>query len=132
MTAIPASFGSGGSGLAPGSQPIDLATTLRDMADDLAAKLPPVPAWDTGVAVSSNAATLASAGYVVAIHVTAGSVTGVISVLSTGTPATKQCTVTYAASGVPTLTFAAGDAVTAISVLQIKQTASYTVKTTKA
>ena len=132
MSAIPTDFGSGGKGLAPnGAQGTpDIATALREVAADLAAASIPIPAWDTGVAVSSHTATLASAGPVIAIHVTAGGVTGIISQISTGTPATKQCTVTYAATGIPTVTFAAGDAVTAISVLQLKRTASYVIKTT--
>lgn len=37
MAAIPATFGTGGSGLTPGgSNEVNLATILRDIADDLA------------------------------------------------------------------------------------------------
>jgi hypothetical protein len=134
MSAIPTNFGQGGANLSPqdAQGAPSLVTVLREVADDLAAVGVPVPAWDAGVAVSANAVTLPTAGHVIAVHVTAAGVTGIVNQLSTGVPATKQVTITYAASGVPTLTFAAGDAVTAISVLQLKRTASYVIKTTKA
>lgn len=77
------------------------------------------PAWTTGIAVTSDAATLASAGYVVAVFATAGSVTGVKTIQPTGTPGTGEVTVTYAA-GVATLTFNDGtDDVTETSALVI-------------
>lgn len=76
------------------------------------------PAWTTGVTVTTNAATLASAGYVVGVDATTGTTTGGMILQSTGTPASGFVTVTYS-SGVATITFAAGDAVTEASVAVI-------------
>lgn len=81
----------------------------------------PVPTLVTGQAVSSNAATLPSAGYVQQVQATAGTTVGVKTIILSGTPATGQVAVTYSAGGVPTLTFATADAVTACEYVQITQ-----------
>jgi hypothetical protein len=131
-SAIKTDFGSGGANLTPGGagEPT-LANALRDAADDFSdVNAGTAPAWTTGITVTTNVAVLAAASWVLAVHATTGTVTGIINILSTGTPATKQCTITYAA-GVATLTFAAGDAVTAIAVLQLPKTRGATVRLTK-
>lgn len=90
---------------AVGGGTIDLETRTQDAGDATD------PGYLTAQAVASNAHTAASAGWVTFVEATAGSTTGVFSILRTGTPNTTEVTVTYT-SGVPTLTFAAGDAVT--------------------
>ena len=55
---------------------------------------------------------VAQYGIVLGVRAVAGSVTGPFSIIETGTPSTTQVKVTYSATGQPTLTFAAGDAVT--------------------
>ncbi len=74
------------------------------------------PAWTTAAAVTDDVLALTAAGLILAVDVTAGDTTGPMTILSTGTPATGQVLVEYAA-GVPTLTFAADDAVTETSYL---------------
>jgi hypothetical protein len=81
----------------------------------------PVPAVTTGQAVTANAATLTKPGPIIAVQATTGTVTGACTIACSGAPLTKQCTVTYDASGIPTLTFLAGDAVTACSYVQMTQ-----------
>jgi hypothetical protein len=132
-SAITTTFGSGGANLTPSAAGTPtLAGALRDIADDIAdVNAGPVPAWVAGVTVTTNVAVRVAASWIISVHVTAGGVTGIINILSTGTPATKQCTVTYAA-GVATLTFAAGDAVTAISILEIPKVAGLSARLTKA
>jgi len=78
------------------------------------------PAYLTSQTVTTHVHTAAEAGYVVAVEATTGTYTGRLEVLTAGTPtATSEVTVTYDGAGVPTLTFAAADAVTACSYLLI-------------
>lgn len=134
MVAITTEFGSGGSNLSPNlsvGEP-DLATALREIADDIAAVgMALAPLWTTGITVTSHEAVLATAGYVVAVEATAGSTTGPVSQVQDGSPATTEVNVVYAVSGVATLTFATGDAVTACAVVILPKGADYTIKTTK-
>jgi len=61
MAAIPENFGSGGANLAPGGSAgsPDLATALREVADDLAALQPTAVATpDAGAAYGANEQTL--------------------------------------------------------------------------
>lgn len=76
--------------------------------------------YNTGETVTTHVHTAATAGEIIYVESTAGSTTGVFSVLRTGTPNTTEVTVTYT-SGVPTLTFAAADAVTECAYLQVKK-----------
>lgn len=136
MTAITTRFGEGGANWAPGLSAGDpsLATTLRDIASDLAAVgMTLAPVWTTAVAVTTDVAVLATAGYVLAVEGTTGSVTGPKKVIQSGSPATTQVDIQYAASGVATLTFnAATDSITACAVVILPRGADYTILTTAA
>jgi hypothetical protein len=129
MSAIPKDFGQAGANIAPngaaGSP--DLATAFREVADDFAGNVK-VPAWFTALVVTTHVHIMAQAGWVLQVHATAGGAAGVKTVIATGAPSAGQVRVDYTA-GVPTLTFAAADAITACSVTQIPYTA---IKTTKA
>jgi hypothetical protein len=133
MAIIKTNFGEGGANLVPlgtGGEPT-LAEALRDIADDIAnGSAAQTPAWNAADAVAGNTVTLPGAGLVIAVDAVAAGTTGP-KALVFGTPATLQCEVVYAASGVPTLNFFAADAVTSVRVTQLGRTASYTVKTTK-
>lgn len=65
----------------------------------------------TNVHAFVDADGVAQYGIVLGVRAVAGGVTGPFSIIETGTPTTGQVKVTYSA-GQPTLTFAAGDAVT--------------------
>lgn len=131
MTTIKSDFGRGGANLVPhaGGEPT-LAETLRDIADDFAAVSGGVPAWTTGVTVTTHVATLPEPGWVVAVEATTGTTTGPCQQVQNGTPATGEVDVAYTA-GVATLTFASGDAVTECAVSYMKRGSGYTVKTLK-
>lgn len=75
--------------------------------------------WQEGVVVAADTVTLPIAGLVVHVEATAAAAAGP-QALVTGVPATGQCQVNYDANGIPTLTFLAADAVTAIAVQQIQ------------
>lgn len=116
MAEIPSNFGEGGAGLVPSASRVpSLATILREMADDLQG----VPTSRTGIAVSSNTATLATPGVVQDVQSTTGTTTGPMTKIVTGTPTTGQVAVSYDSAGLPTLTFAAADAVTECAVNQL-------------
>lgn len=108
-------FGSGHANMAPGSNQgtPTLAEVLREQADSY----DPANGLQTAVVVASHTVTLPVAGMVLWVEVTAGSVTGRMA-MGTSAPATTECQVAYTA-GVPTLTFQATDAVTAIDVQQL-------------
>lgn len=133
MSAIPSNFGFGGANLVPGGaggKPT-LAEALRDVADDLAETSVQVPAWVTGVAVSTD--TCEFDGWVLAVQATTASSTGPKQMIQGGSPATGEVSVDYDANGKATLTFNSGtDAVTEAAILGIPRTAGYTRKTTKA
>lgn len=116
MAEIPSNFGEGGAGLVPnGSREPSLNLILREMAADLQG----VPTSRTGIAVAADTATLATPGLVQDVQATAGTTTGPMTKIVTGTPATGQVAVSYDADGIPTLTFAAADAVTECAVNQL-------------
>jgi hypothetical protein len=94
-------------------------TTNRTL-DIVCASGTPLPVTQTGIAVASNAATLASAGAVLQVQATAGTSAGIKTVILSGAPSAGQVRVDYTA-GVPTLTFNATDAITAASVVQLVQ-----------
>ncbi len=80
------------------------------------------PAWTTGVAVSSNTATLTTAGWVVAVDIPAGGVTGAGNLRSTAAATSRDVRVVYDAGGIATISTLAGDAVTAVAVAVIPLT----------
>lgn len=129
MTAVGSNFGAGGGQLHPNHGSPDLATTLREIADDLAESLAGKnPAWKTGISVSSDQATFE--GTVIAVESTTGTTTGPFNIVN-GSPSSGQ--VQLSQSGTTcTLTFASGDAVTECAVWGISKTSGYTRKTTKA
>ena len=110
---IPSDLGSGGAYLANGGagQPT-LASILRLLAIQ-------TPETVTGIAVTTNAATLSDAGQVLNVQSTTGSTTGPMTPIVTGAPTTGQVLVEYDTDGVATLTFAAADAVTEAAVQKL-------------
>lgn len=115
-SAITTKFGAGGVGEQPGHGAPDLASALRDAADDLTDLGGVTAAWTTGVTVTTHVATLARAGVPVAVEATTASSTGVKQVQNSGSPAAGFVQVAFS-SGVATLTFNATDAVTECAVL---------------
>lgn len=75
--------------------------------------------WLEDVAVTTNVVILATAGLVVAVAGTTGNVTAACRI-GIDAPATLECQVEYDATGIPTLTFFATDAVTVCAVQQIR------------
>lgn len=128
MGAIKTDFGQGGANLTPDGSAGDpsLADVLRDVADDLSGA---GNDWQSGVAVVADAATLPSAGVVVAVEATAADSAGVKQQQFSDSPAEGFVQVEYDADGVPTLTFNGVDAVTECAVMQL---GGPNVKTTKA
>lgn len=110
------------------SQP-SLGQTLTDIASDLDAVDPGAPAWSAAAAVTTHTVTLTTAGLVTNVFASTGTSVGPKQLVPTGTPAAGQARVTYAATGLPTILFAAADAVTACQVQQLARPASYTLKT---
>lgn len=116
MAEIPQNFGEGGAGLVPnGSRVPSLNAILRDMATDLQG----VPTSRTGIAVAANTATLSTPGLVQDVQATTAGTAGPKTKIVTGAPAAGQVAVSYDAAGIPTLTFAAADAVTECAVNQL-------------
>lgn len=129
MSAIPENFGSGGAGLTPNDsagQP-ELATILREIADDLAALNPDGSDWSDELTVTTNVVTLASAGLVAAVDGTTGGSAGPKAMVY-GTPGAGQVKVEYT-DGVATLTFAGADGITGARVILLP---AATLSTTKA
>jgi hypothetical protein len=128
MAAISENFGVGGANLTPGggAGTPTLAQALRDVADDIAGA---GNNWQAGVVVAAHTVVLPSAGMVLAVEATTATSTGVKQMQYSGSPAAGFVRVQYAASGIPTLTFNATDAVTAAAILQM---GGPDVKTTKA
>lgn len=110
MVDIPDDFGSGGSHLVPNAS---AEPSLRDVLRSMQS-----PTSTTGVAVAVNTATLTGRGLVVAVQATTADSTGPKAIIVDGTPAAGQVRVDYDADGIPTLTFAAADAVTEAAVVQ--------------
>lgn len=81
---------------------------------------PATAAWQTGVAVTTNAATLPNAGPVLAVQATTATSAGPKQ-QTTAAPAAGQVQVAYGATGIPTLTFNGTDAVTVAAVSQMYQ-----------
>lgn len=88
----------------------DLATALRDVADDLGDLAGALSDWTAALPVAANVATLSRAGVPVAVEATVGGSTGAKTIVYSA-PAAGEVQVTFAA-GVATLTFAGADAVT--------------------
>lgn len=109
-------FGSGGAGLATGELRRSLAALIRYVGGVGA---PDTTWWQTGIAVTSNAVTLAGAGRVLTVEATAGTAAGPKQIVSTAAPAAGRVRVQYSAAGVPTLTFNGTDAITACAVQQL-------------
>jgi len=73
--------------------------------------------WAEGIVVAGDFAVLPQAGIVVTVASTAGA-PGAKAIQPTA-PSAGQCQVAYDANGVPTLTFAGADSVTACAVMQV-------------
>ncbi len=135
MGAIKEDFGSGGAGLAvKDGDGVSTASLFRDVADDLAdlnggAGLTD-PDWLTAETVAANAWTATEKGHVIAAEGTTGSAVGVKTIQQSGSPAAGAVTLSYA-SGVPTLTFNAADAITVASILFVPSAGVGTIRTTK-
>jgi hypothetical protein len=133
MAEIKTNFGEGGANLVPGGSggDPDLATALRDIADDLAqGPAAQVPAWQAAAAVAADTVVLPTAGLILAVDAVAGTLAGP-KVQAFGAPAAGECQVVYDANGVPTLNFNAADGITSVRVVQLVRTSGYTLKTTK-
>ncbi len=118
MAGIPENFGSGGSGLTPNG-----SSGSPSLADILGG-LNSVPAWETGIVVTTHVAVMTTAGFVMAVEGTAGNTAGPKSQIQSGAPATLQVDVQYDADGIATLTFNATDAITACAVVVLPRGAS--------
>lgn len=118
MADIPTNFGSGGSGLTPNDSAgsPSLKTILDALNSDAA--------WTTGITVSSHAATLATAGFVIAVEATTATSAGAKQMQYSASPAAGYVRVEYSDAGVATLTFNATDAVTECAVVVIPRSAS--------
>lgn len=116
----------GGARLQDGHGEPDLASLLRDMADDLAGA---GNDWQSGLAVTTHVLIMPSAGAVLAVEGTTASSAGVKHAQFSAAPGAGFVQVEYDAAGIPTLTFNAADAVTVAAVMQA---AGPNVLTTKA
>jgi hypothetical protein len=128
MSAIEEKFGAGGVGLQPGHGDPDLATSLRDVADDLADFDGASADWSAALVVAADTVTLAKRGVPIAVEATVGGSTGVKAIVYSAAGA-GEVQVVFAA-GVATLNFAGADAVTECRVLLAPQPAA--IRTTKA
>lgn len=128
MSEIKENFGAGGVGLQPGHGSPDLATALRDIADDLADFDGAAADWSAELVVAANVVTLAKRGVPLAVEATTAGSAGVKAIVYSA-PAAGEVQATFAA-GVATLTFAGADTVTGARVLVAPQPAS--IRTTKA
>jgi len=115
MATIKSDFGAGGVGLQPGHGSPDLATALRDVADDIGDLAGAATDWVTGVAVAANVATLSRAGAPISVEATAGGSAGAKTIVNSA-PGAGEVQVAFT-DGVATLTFAGADAVTECAVL---------------
>ena len=118
MADIPDNFGSGGSGLTPNG-----SSSTPALVDYLQA-LNSVPAWATGVAVTTHVAVMTTAGFVVAVEATTATAAGPKVQIQSGSPAAGQVDVQYDAAGIATLTFNATDAATVCAVVILPRGAS--------
>jgi hypothetical protein len=128
MSEIRTDFGAGGANLQPGHGDPDLASALRDVADDLADFDGASAAWSDELTVTAHEVTLSKRGVPVAVEATTATSAGVKQMQYSGSPAAGFVTVAFTA-GVATLTFNATDAVTGARVLMAPQPAS--IRTTK-
>jgi hypothetical protein len=79
-----------------------------------------IPRTETGIAVVGNSTGLLNRrGLITSVQVTAGGTTGIFQRRITGALASAQFSVAYDSDGFPTITFAAGDAVTACAIEQL-------------
>jgi hypothetical protein len=76
-----------------------------------------IPAWTTGITVTTHVAVLATAGWVIAVEGTTGDSVGPKQMVQSGSPAQGEVDVQYDADGVATLTFNTTDAITACAVV---------------
>jgi len=120
MATITEKFGAGGVGLQPGHGDPDLATILREIADDLAGFAGGDADWTAELAVTTHEVTLPNTGVPVAVEATTAGSAGVKTMQYSGTPGAGAVQVSFT-NGVATLTFAAADAVTGARVLLAPQ-----------
>lgn len=116
MTTIKENFGAGGAGIQPGHGDPDLATTLREIADDISDLAGGLGDWDSGIAVTTHVATMSRAGVPIAVEATTATSAGAKTIQYSASPAAGYVRVEFT-SGVATLTFNATDAVTVCAVL---------------
>lgn len=94
----------------------DLATALRDVADDIGDLAGALVDWTDELTVTTNEVTLARAGAPIAVEATTATSGGAKQIQYSGSPAAGFVTVAFTA-GVATLTFNGTDAVTGARVL---------------
>jgi len=123
MATITTKFGAGGAGIQPGHGSPDLATALRDVADDLADFDGAAADWSAELTVTAHAVTLSKRGVPVAVEATTATSAGVKQMQHSGSPGAGYVQVAFTA-GVATLTFNATDAVTGARVLMAPQPAA--------
>lgn len=128
MAEIKANFGQGGVGIQPGHGSPDLATALRDAADDIADLAGGLVDWTAELTVASHTVTLSRAGAVTSVEATTATSAGVKQIQYSASPAAGYVQVAYS-SGIATLTFNAADAVTGARVVLTPSPA--TIRTTK-
>lgn len=98
----------------------------KDTAENqLGTALLRAPVLLTAVAVAAHTATLATAGAITAVRASAGGATGGKRLIPDGTPAAGEVRVTYDVDLLPTLLFAAADAVTQCSLTQMQIPAAF-------
>jgi len=80
------------------------------------------PAWSGATAVSGDTtAEIATAGYITAVTVVAGNVTGACNLRYDAAATSRDARVVYSAAGLPTISFLAGDAVTSVRYQQSRK-----------
>jgi hypothetical protein len=119
-------FGSGGADETPEGR--GKPSLLRRILAALAGSVGAVPAWQTGIAVTTHVATLSTPGLVLAVEATTATSAGAKLMQVSAAPAAGSVQVAYNGSGVATLTFNATDAVTVCAVQKLGYTEAISVE----
>lgn len=97
--------------------------TKRKGAFTITAYRRKIPAWETIAVASHTTGALPLAGPILAVELAAGGVTGAGNLRDTAAATTRDVRVVYGATGIPTLSFLAGDAVTSCTYVQDRMVA---------